>query len=148
MRRPSPLAGRQAAILALAFAAGCGDDPPPPAPGTPQAQIEPRALSFGDVQAGSSKDVAFQITNTGGGLLEGSFQEGTCDLPSVPDAAACWSLAGEASFRLAAGQSQTMTVHFAPYAVSTSGAQCGMGPAHCQFESPYGIVHCTGTGVP
>jgi hypothetical protein len=144
MKRPALI---RTALLALAFAAGCGDDPPP-SPGAPQAQIEPQALSFGEVQAGTSKDLTFQVANTGGGVLEGDFQSGTCDAPSVRDSPACWSVVGEASFRLAAGQSQIITVRFAPYAVSAGGAQCGMGPAHCQFESPFGIVHCTGTGVP
>jgi hypothetical protein len=124
---------------------GCDDDY---SPQSPSARFDTTFLDFDNVQAGTSAERSFTLTNVGGGNLSGTFAAGLCDPPSTPAGTPCWSLAGDGSYTLGANESKTFTVRFAPYSVSAGGDDCGIGDSHCQFDSPHGTIHCTATGLP
>jgi hypothetical protein len=132
------------ASIVVMLSSGCDDSAGTP---TPQPRFDTTFLDFGDVAFGASQERSFTLTNAGGGSLEGAFAGTVCDPPSDPAATPCWSLVGETSYRLAANQSKTFTVKFAPYDVAAGGGSCGTGSSHCQVESAHGIVHCGATGV-
>jgi hypothetical protein len=74
--------------------------------------------------------MTFDISNTGGGTLSGT----------VSEACAEYSLVGDATYSLTAGQSKTFTVRFAPTSA---------GVKNCTVETGNGAcvdVSCTGTG--
>lgn len=110
-------------------------------------RLDTTFLEFGDVDAGTQEERTFKLTNAGGGVLEGTFGGTVCDPPTMSGDTPCWSLTGDKSYRLEAGQSKTFTVRFAPYSVSVNGGECGIGEAHCQVESSHGIVHCHAAGI-
>ncbi|MFM8980507.1 MAG: S8 family serine peptidase [Planctomycetia bacterium] len=89
---------------ALAFS-GVGTNPPVLA-------VSPSSLAFGTVLLGSSKDLAFTVSNTGGGTLQGT----------ASASGTGFSLVGAAGYVLGAGQSATVTVRFAP---SVAGSASG-----------------------
>ena len=72
------------------------------------ASVSPASLDFGAVLAGSVTNLAFTIQNTGGGTLSGS--------ATVP---APFSIVSGGSYSLAAGQSQVVTVRYAPTSAGT-----------------------------
>ncbi|MCA9759242.1 MAG: choice-of-anchor D domain-containing protein, partial [Candidatus Eisenbacteria bacterium] len=78
-------------------------------------------LSFGSVEVGSSRVESFTIQNVGGGVLTGT----------VSVSCSGFTLISPASYSLAAGQSQSFSVRFAP----TS-------------EGPYSCSASTGSGCP
>jgi hypothetical protein len=73
------------------------------APGSPACQLSAISLNFGTVAVGSSADRQVTVTNTGGGILNGSIT------PCDP-----FFIVGDPSFSLTAGQSKLLTVRFAP----------------------------------
>lgn len=73
------------------------------APGVPVCELSSTRLEFGIVAVGSSADRTVTVTNTGGGVLNGSI--GPCDP---------FSIVGDPSFSLAGGQSKVLTVRFSP----------------------------------
>ncbi len=97
----------------------------------PACNIQPASLTFPATAVGSQSDLAFSITNSGTGTLTGDVQE-SCAAFSITS--------GGGSYSLAAEQSRTVTVRFAP---TTAGdAQCDVSTgATCT------AVHCTGTGT-
>lgn len=84
--------------------------------------IGPDSLDFGLVAVGSYRDSSFVIVNQGEGLLEGELSE-NCEGFEI--------LAGEGPFSLAAGDSLTVSLRFAPEAE---------GPYACSVET--GAVIC------
>ncbi|GAG07083.1 unnamed protein product, partial [marine sediment metagenome] len=99
-------------------------------PEPPVCSVSPTSRSFGDVTVGSSKNMSFTITNTGGGTLTGSVSE-SCSHYSI--------VSGSGSYSLSAGQSQTVTVRFAPTSTGTKTCTITTG---CTNN-----VSCTGKGV-
>ncbi|MDE2059384.1 MAG: IPT/TIG domain-containing protein [candidate division NC10 bacterium] len=74
----------------------------------PALSISPSSLDFGVILVGTSKDLTFTVTNTGGGTLTGSASA------SIP-----FSIVPPDSFSLTAGQSQNITVRFSPTSAGT-----------------------------
>jgi len=74
----------------------------------PTISVTPSSIDFGTVSTGSSVDKNFTVKNTGGGLLSGSASVG-----------APYSIISGGSYNLSGGQSQTVTVRFAPTSVGT-----------------------------
>jgi subtilisin family serine protease len=69
----------------------------------PSLSVTPLSLVFGNVTVGSSKDMSFTMTNSGGGTLAGSAST------SAP-----FSIISGSPFSLIAGASQSVTVRFSP----------------------------------
>jgi len=93
--------------------------------------VSPTSLDFGLVDLGSSIDTTFTIRNDGCNALAGTVSE-TCDDYSI--------ISGGGAYALAAGESLTVTVRFAP-------AVCGT--RLCTIETGNGActdVSCTGEG--
>ncbi|MFH1687803.1 MAG: choice-of-anchor D domain-containing protein [bacterium] len=74
-------------------------------PTTPECQVIPTALDFGDVQVGQTKELDFTFTNIAGGTLTGTVFE-DCDEFSL--------IAGEGDYSLANGESHVVTVSYTP----------------------------------
>ena len=75
----------------------------------PAITVSPGSQSFGSVLVGTSATQNFTVKNTGAGTLAGS-----------ASVAAPFSVISGASYSLAAGQSQTVTVQFSPTVAGTS----------------------------
>jgi len=103
---------------------GVGDDPP-------ACLVQPDSLDFGAVMLGSSEDRTFSITNTGGGVLQGSVNEPCTQY---------WIVSGGGFYGLAAGESLTVTVRLQPTAAGTRECRIETGQALCSD------VFCTGYG--
>jgi hypothetical protein len=82
----------------------------------PQCEIEPASLSFGTIGIGRFVDRTLTIRNVGGSVLAGTVSE-ACD---------AFSIEGDASYSLAAGESRLVTLRFEPSVV---------GEAGCTFET-------------
>lgn len=105
-------------------AAGSGVAPP-------ACEISVTGLDFGEVLVGESADRSFTISNTGGGVLEGTVSETCADFSIV---------SGEA-YSLAGGQRDTVVVRFTPGAA---------GPAECVIDTgnpTCADITATGVGV-
>jgi hypothetical protein len=75
----------------------------------PAISVSPTTtVAFGSVAVGSSPTQNYTVENTGGGMLAGN-----------ASVAAPFSIASGASYRLAAGKSQTVTVKFSPAAAQS-----------------------------
>ena len=74
----------------------------------PTISVTPSSIDFGGTGVGSSKDKTFTVTNSGGGILSGN---ATTNAP--------YSIFSGGTYKLSAGQSQTVTVRFAPTSVGT-----------------------------
>lgn len=96
----------------------------------PDCEVSVSELHFGDVGIGDRSDATFSVTNNGTGTLTGTVTE------DCPD----FSIAGQASYALPPGQSQTFVVRFEPTQV---------GPQTCTVNVGSGCstVACEGTGV-
>ena len=79
----------------------------------PVLQVTPGSLAFGNVVAGSSKDLAVTVKNVGGGTLAGSGGV----------AGTGFSPVGGTSYSLAANQTKVLTVRFAPVATGAASGQ-------------------------
>ncbi|MFH2051432.1 MAG: choice-of-anchor D domain-containing protein [bacterium] len=93
--------------------------------GTPVCAVDPAGgiLDFGELMVGGTVDLSFSVANVGGGLLEGTI---------IPADCAGFSLqSGAGAFQLAAAESRTVTVRFAPQESGTyscvveTGTACG-----------------------
>ena len=100
----------------------------PPAPCT----VSPTSIDFGGVIVGNSRDRSFTITNNSGESLTGD----------VTESCAHYSVESGGSYNLSPGQSQTVTVRFAPESEGTHTCTIDLGNAMCRS------VFCTGVGVP
>jgi hypothetical protein len=104
------------------------------APG--QLSSNPASLSFGSVTVGSSQSLSVTLTNTGGSSVSVS---------NVQISGSGFSLSGiGSSFTLAAGQSTTFNVRFAP---TTSGAASGSVTIASNASNPALTVALSGTGT-
>src|SRR5215475_4278820 len=74
----------------------------------PTISVTPSSIDFGGTGVGSSKDKTFAVTNSGGGVLSGS---ATTNAP--------YSIFSGGTYKLSAGQSQTVTVRFSPTSLGT-----------------------------
>ena len=74
----------------------------------PTISVTPSSLDFGGVGVGGSIDKTITVKNTGGGILAGS---ATANAP--------YSIASGGTYNLSGGQSQTVTVRFAPTSAGT-----------------------------
>lgn len=97
----------------------------------PQCSVSVRTLDIGTAELGSSRDSSFTITNTGGGRLQGT----------VSTACATFSIVFNATYDLAARESQEVTVRFHSLAP---------GAAACTLSTGDGCdpIVAMGTGVP
>ena len=130
--------------LCLALLAACGDSDPGRAPAG--IRFTPQRLEFGSVQAGTSKDLVFEMSNDSASIVEGTFHKDLCDEPSTPGIGnPCWYMVGTVSYSLQPGSTATFTVRFAPY---DDVSQCGLGNSQCRFESPHGVMESSGIGSP
>jgi len=75
------------------------------APASPSIGVSPPSQNFGSVPVGATADLGFTVQNTGSGTLTGT--------ASVP---APFSITSGGAYSLAAGQTQTVTVRYAPTA--------------------------------
>lgn len=95
---------------------------------TPQCQVSPSSLDFGEVAPGSAVTRTFTITNTGGGTLSGTVSE------NCPE----FSVQSGATYSLGAGQSHTVTLRFLSSGAGqftcqvASGGSCA--PVECTAE--------------
>ncbi|HVP37696.1 MAG TPA: choice-of-anchor D domain-containing protein [Candidatus Saccharimonadales bacterium] len=130
--RPSRLVACAALIGALAIPLACGKSrttTPPNPPAAPACSLSVAELDFDTVDVGQYANRTFTITNTGGDTLTGSVTAGC----------AGYSLVGPASYRLAAGQSETITVRCAPLAGGSLPCSLRVGSGGC------GAVRCAAT---
>lgn len=97
----------------------------------PLCQTSSDALDFGDVEVGSSADLAFTVTNTGGGVLTGTVT------PSCPE----FSVVPNGLYELGAGQSETFQIRFQP--VSAGSRLCSLDPG----QDLCGETELRGVGV-
>src|SRR5215831_12590672 len=74
----------------------------------PTISVTPSSIDFGGTGVGSSKDKTFTVTNSGGGILSGN---ATTNAP--------YSIFSGGTYKLSAGQSQTVTVRFSPTSLGT-----------------------------
>lgn len=99
--------------------------------GPPECLVEPDTLDFGVVTVGTSRDTVFFVTNTGGGLLEGTAGE-TCDPFSIP--------AGAGPYSLENGDTNWVTVRFEPALPGTLSCVIDPGNAGCGSVFARGIA--------
>jgi hypothetical protein len=118
--RFDPLA-EGAAACTVATGAAC---PPVVVTGTgeraPSCSVSPESLDFGAVAVGASADAAFTIRNAGGGTLAGSVGAICADFAVV---------AGDGPYALAAGESTSVAVRFAPSAPGAAACSVAVGAA-------------------
>jgi hypothetical protein len=69
----------------------------------PTIEVTPNSIDFGGVAVGSSTQKNFTVKNTGGGILSGT-----------ANTTAPYSIVSGGTYHLSGGQSQTVTVGFAP----------------------------------
>jgi formylglycine-generating enzyme required for sulfatase activity len=98
----------------------------------PLCAVAPTSLTFPETGVGSTSDQTFTISNSGTGMLTGSVQEG-CDVYSI--------LSGGGSYALAAGQSRTVTVRYAPTSAGHHTCTIETGASLCSD------VECDGTAT-
>ena len=104
---------------------------------TPAIEVTPAQLAFGDVSVGQTKDLTLAVRNSGNAAL-------TVNSMSIGNAAYTRT-GGAATFTLATGASQTVTVRFTP---TVAGSQIGtVTIASNDPASPTKTVGLTGTGI-
>jgi hypothetical protein len=96
---------------------------------TPGCQVSASSLDFGTVSVGQSADASFTISNTGAGTLSGT----------VTSSSAVFTIVRGATYSLAGGQTDTVTVRFTPTQTGTAAATITTGGS-CS------AVACTGAG--
>lgn len=119
-----------AALVAFALLSNCGKKaagPTAPITPAPQCSVRPSSLDFGSVTVGHGNFVSFTLRNAGGDTLSGSLHS------SSP----VFRLASDSTYALAAGDSQAVSVQFAPVAEGPQTAVISTS-AGCQ-------VSCSGT---
>jgi hypothetical protein len=116
----------------LVLLPGCGGDSEGPAgPTEPVCSLDVQSLSFGAVNVGEILDLNFKLKNTGGGTLAGTVSEACAD----------FSIVGNASYSLGAGDSATFTVRFFPGSAGNQACTIETGASQCAD------LTCSGTGV-
>jgi hypothetical protein len=98
--------------------------------GATPCSITPDALDFGTVTVGSTRDLAFTISNSGGGTLDGAISETCADYSIV---------SGGGAYSLGAGQSRIVTVRFAPTSAGAHPCTIETGSALCSDVTCAGI---------
>jgi hypothetical protein len=96
----------------------------------PECDVSPTFLDFGTVLVGETAELAFTITNIGGGSLEGTVSESCPDYSIV---------SGAGAYSLGAGQSRVVTVRFAPADAGTTQCVVETGTETCSDVSCQGI---------
>jgi hypothetical protein len=104
-----------------------------PCEGAPVCDVSPSFLDFGTVEAGSSSDLGFTISNTGSTVVAGTVSE-LCDDYSI--------VSGGGAYSLSTGQTHAVTVRFEPATEGARGCTIETGDAACVD------VSCSGVGVP
>jgi Regulator of chromosome condensation (RCC1) repeat/Abnormal spindle-like microcephaly-assoc'd, ASPM-SPD-2-Hydin/IPT/TIG domain len=89
-----------------------GANPFPRTGTTPTLSLSPQNLDFGSVAVGGSKDLVLTVTNSGAGTLTGT-----------ATASGSFSVIAGAALSVTAGQSQEVTVRFAPATTGAAGSQ-------------------------
>ncbi len=126
----SPQLGSYACVLNLG--AGCSELTCSALCDVPSSCVlSPPALNFGSTALGVPTQLSFTITNTAGGVLGGSFSEGS-DV---------FSLVSGADYSLGTGQSQTVVVQF-------QAEQAGTYSCVLESDGDCGALTCTGHGYP
>jgi len=115
----------------LMLSPGCGDSDGPAGPPDPACSLDVQSLSFGSVNVGENLDLNFKLKNTGGGTLTGTVSEACAD----------FSLVGNVSYSLGAGDSATFTVRFSPTSAGSQTCTIETGATQCAD------LPCSGTGV-
>jgi hypothetical protein len=105
------------------------------ASGEPALSVTPAELLFGNVTVGTTADLNFTVTNTGGGTLTG-----TASVPAGP-----FSIFAGASYSIAAGATHTVTVRFSP--VADPADLAGLAGGVITFSGSRLDRHVFGTGV-
>ena len=95
----------------------------------PQCEIEPPSLDFGMIAIGQGVDRALTIRNAGGSVLAGTVTE-TCD---------AFTVVGDPSYSLTAGQSRVVTVRFQPLAEGDDACTFETGADSCIDIAATGI---------
>jgi len=96
----------------------------------PQCDVTPTSVDFGNVPVGEFRDTTLVVTNAGGGSLTGTMSA----------IGSYYTIVGDSSYSLPAGQSDTVTVRFSPLASGVHVGTVETGNDLC------GDVSCTGTG--
>ncbi|MFN0151285.1 MAG: choice-of-anchor D domain-containing protein [bacterium] len=89
----------------------------------PVCAVSPASLDFGTVVVGDTLTLEFEMTNQGGGLLEGSV--------SLPLACRDFFFSGGVSYSLGPAQSQTFTIRFQPIFQNTQICTIEIGSRGC-----------------
>lgn|GEM_PF-1912478 len=150
MARKTALLRLAAVIASTTLIVGCGGGSSPTAPApvaSPTPAPQPAAatriigvdgnLAFGNVSVGSSKDAMFTIRNTGTGMLTVTGLSITSGLGTVFTPS--WT-----NGALAAGSTQTVTIHFAPTAAQ---AYSGTITVSADQTSGTNTIAISGTGT-
>ncbi len=118
-------------VLAASLWTACGKKSSPTAPpaNPPVCTVRPTSLDFGIVPLGHGSDLSLSVTNTGGGTLVGT----------LIDTSTAFTIFGDPSYSLAAGQGAGFTVSFAPLREGSQSASIRVGADGSQ------TVICTGT---
>lgn len=121
-------------VITLAATAllACGkksSSPPTAPPPAAQCSVSPASLDFGSVVIGSTSDRQFTLTNSGSGTLSGTMT-----------GCSGFQVVGNPSYSLAAGQSRTMFIRFAPTAATSYACSAPTGHSGC-------AVACQGVGI-
>ncbi len=98
----------------------------------PICQLTPDHLAFGDLAVGATQNLSFVIRNTGVGLLEGTVSEDCPDFSLI---------AGEGAYSLAANQTRTVTLRFAPSAPGAYECAVDLGSEYCDAVPCTGAAH-------
>ena len=98
----------------------------------PICQVTPSSLDFGDIVAGTTRQLTFEIRNVGTGLLEGAVAE-NCDDFEL--------LAGAGPFSLTTGQFTFVTVRFAPPLAGDYACTIDLGTDTCDPVEAVGSAH-------
>ncbi|MEW6051478.1 MAG: DUF1565 domain-containing protein [Candidatus Zixiibacteriota bacterium] len=118
-------------LAAAAILCGCSKDNSPAGPTDAECHLSPASLPFGTVAVGSSVDLTFIISNSGGKTLSGTISA-TCDN---------FIVIGDASYSLGTGEADTFAVRFTPTAPGNQVCTIQTGSSACTG------VSCTGAGA-
>ncbi len=98
----------------------------------PHCQVTPASLEFGDLAVGATQDLSFVIRNIGVGELTGVVSE---DCPHFS------LIAGAGAYSLAANQTRTVTLRFAPSAPGAYECAVDLGSEYCEAVPCTGAAH-------
>jgi hypothetical protein len=107
--------------------------PQPPSPPPCELVVSPLQLNFDNVEVGDSRDMSFQVTNSGQGTLTGSVAIAL---------GSSFSIVSGGTLNLGPGQSQNVTIRFTPTQAGTEAASASVN-SNCGSAS----VILSGTGI-